>query len=62
MSQVPSTSPRTPRAPGKLDNEESQLWRWILLFMVLLAAGFAAIHIRRSQLLDMDKTLIFNES
>jgi PAS domain S-box-containing protein len=43
MSQVPSTSPRTPRAPGKLDNEESQLWRWILLFMVLLAAGFAAL-------------------
>jgi PAS domain S-box-containing protein len=29
------------RPPGKLDREESQLWRWILLFMVLLAAGFA---------------------
>jgi PAS domain S-box-containing protein len=26
-----------------LDREESQLWRWILLFMVLLAAGFAAL-------------------
>jgi hypothetical protein len=33
-----------------------------LVFIPLLAAGFAAIHIRRSQLLDMDKTLIFNES
>lgn len=33
-----STSP-----PKNLDREESQLWRWILLFMVLLAAGFAAL-------------------
>src|ERR1700758_2381887 len=31
------------RAPQNLDREESQLWRWILLFMVLLAAGFAAL-------------------
>jgi PAS domain S-box-containing protein len=31
------------RPPDKLDQEESQLWRWILLFMVLLAAGFAAL-------------------
>ncbi|MGA9977389.1 MAG: PAS domain S-box protein [Candidatus Sulfotelmatobacter sp.] len=31
------------RQPDKLDREESQLWRWILLFMVLLAAGFAAL-------------------
>src|SRR6202050_1648624 len=29
------------RPPDKLDREESQLWGWILLFMVLLAAGFA---------------------
>jgi PAS domain S-box-containing protein len=29
------------RPPDRLDQEESQLWRWILLFMVLLAAGFA---------------------
>jgi hypothetical protein len=46
-----------------------QLEHWALLdpiraliFIPLLAAGFAAIHIRRRQLLDMDKTLIFNES
>jgi PAS domain S-box-containing protein len=26
-----------------LDREESQLWRWILLFMVLLATGFAVL-------------------
>src|ERR1700689_5747827 len=31
------------RPPDKLDREESQLWRWVLLFMVLLAAGFAAL-------------------
>src|SRR5580700_4037332 len=31
------------RPPDKLDREESQLWRLILLFMVLLAAGFAAL-------------------
>src|ERR1700741_2739061 len=30
-------------APQNLEREESQLWRWILLFMVLLAAGFAAL-------------------
>jgi PAS domain S-box-containing protein len=29
------------RPPQKLEREESQLWRWILLFMVLLALGFA---------------------
>jgi hypothetical protein len=33
-----------------------------LVFIPLFAAGFAAIHIRRRQLLDMDKTLIFSES
>ena len=34
---------RQPRTPKYLEREESQLWRWILLFMVLLAAGFAAL-------------------
>jgi hypothetical protein len=32
------------------------------VFVPIFAAGFAAIHVRRRQLLDMDKTLIFNES
>jgi PAS domain S-box-containing protein len=41
---TPSAStPRKPRPPQNLEREESQLWRWILLFMVLLAAGFAAL-------------------
>jgi len=38
-----SSSPRPSRPPRNLEREESQLWRWILLFMVLLAAGFAAL-------------------
>jgi PAS domain S-box-containing protein len=47
MNQAsPGTSPGTPRSyrpPRNLEREESQLWRWILFFMVLLAAGFAAL-------------------
>ncbi|MGA9544479.1 MAG: PAS domain S-box protein [Candidatus Sulfotelmatobacter sp.] len=43
MTQDSPDSPRRPRAPQNLEREESQLWRWILLFMVLLAAGFAAL-------------------
>ncbi|HUE41980.1 MAG TPA: hypothetical protein VMP12_00385, partial [Candidatus Sulfotelmatobacter sp.] len=34
----------------------------ILVFVPLLATGFAVIQLRRRQLLDMDKTLIFSES
>ncbi|MGB6403750.1 MAG: PAS domain S-box protein, partial [Candidatus Sulfotelmatobacter sp.] len=41
MTQASPDSPRRPRAPQNLEREESQLWRWILLFMILLAAGFA---------------------
>jgi PAS domain S-box-containing protein len=40
------SSPRTsrPSRPGAtLEREESKLWRWLLLFMILLAAGFAAL-------------------
>ncbi len=33
-----------------------------LLFILLFAAGFAAVDLRRRQMLDMDKTLVFNES
>jgi PAS domain S-box-containing protein len=31
------------RPGGNLEREESQLWRWLLLFMVLLAVGFAVL-------------------
>jgi PAS domain S-box-containing protein len=43
MIQGSSDTPRRSRPPQNLEREESQLWRWILLFMVLLAAGFAAL-------------------
>jgi len=44
----PPTSSATPnrphpRPPQNLEREESQLWRWILFFMVLLATGFALL-------------------
>src|SRR4029077_8221262 len=38
-----SNSSRTPRPPGNLDREESQLWRWALGFMVLLSVALAAL-------------------
>src|SRR5580704_8866978 len=41
--QASSGSPRPSRPPQNLEREESRLWRWILLFMVLLATGFAAL-------------------
>jgi PAS domain S-box-containing protein len=41
MTQVSPGAPQLSRTPHKLEREESQLWRWILLFMVLLALGFA---------------------
>src|ERR1700688_4340780 len=41
MIQDNPGTPRSPRPAKNLEREESQLWRWILLFMVLLAAGFA---------------------
>src|SRR5262249_18132622 len=42
-----STDPGLPRHPnnpgGNLDREESQLWRWILGFMILLAFALAVL-------------------
>ncbi|MGB8579666.1 MAG: PAS domain S-box protein [Candidatus Sulfotelmatobacter sp.] len=43
MMQASSGSSRRSRPPRNLEREESQLWRWILLFMVLLATGFAVL-------------------
>jgi PAS domain S-box-containing protein len=36
-------SPRSARPPGHLEQEESQLWRWALWFMIFLAAALAAL-------------------
>jgi PAS domain S-box-containing protein len=41
MNQADPGASQRSRPPHKLEREESQLWRWILLFMVLLALGFA---------------------
>jgi PAS domain S-box-containing protein len=51
MMPASSDSPRSSRPQQNLEREESQLWRWILLFMVLLAAGFAALACERLETL-----------
>jgi PAS domain S-box-containing protein len=43
MPQGSFQTSRSSRPATNLEREESQLWRWLLLFMVLLAAGFAAL-------------------
>src|SRR5277367_2618359 len=43
MSPDPTHSSRTPRPPGNLEREESQLWRWLLGFMILLAVALAGL-------------------
>ena len=42
MSPDPALPPR-PNPPGSLDREESQLWRWALLFMIFLAFALAVL-------------------
>ena len=43
MTPDPVNSSRAPRPPGNLEREESQLWRWLLLFMVLLSVALAGL-------------------
>jgi PAS domain S-box-containing protein len=43
MSLDPPNSSRAPRAPGNLEREESQLWRWALGFMLVLAVALAGL-------------------
>jgi PAS domain S-box-containing protein len=43
MKPDPVNSPPSPRPPGHLEREESQLWRWLLLFMVLLSVALAGL-------------------
>src|SRR6266496_464478 len=43
MSLDPANESRTPRNPGTLEREESQLWRWALGFMVLLSVALAGL-------------------
>ncbi len=43
MTPDPLNTSQTPRPPGNLEREESQLWRWALGFMVLLAVALAGL-------------------
>jgi PAS domain S-box-containing protein len=43
MSLGPPNPSRSPRPPDNLEREESQLWRWALLFMVLLAVALSGL-------------------
>jgi len=43
MTPDPSKSSRASNAPVSLDREESQLWRWVLLFLIFLAFALAAL-------------------
>jgi len=43
MTPDPANTPPTPRSPGNLEREESQLWRWALGFMVLLSVALAGL-------------------
>src|SRR5215470_1450823 len=43
MAAEETPSPRSQRSPGHLDQEENQLWRYALWFMVLLAVALAVL-------------------
>jgi PAS domain S-box-containing protein len=43
MTTDPVNHSPAPRAPGNLEQEESQLWRWVLLFLVFLSVALAAL-------------------
>ncbi len=43
MAQDPLSSTGKDRSSGNLEREESQLWRWLLLFMLLLAVALAGL-------------------
>lgn len=43
MSTDPGLPPRSNQHAGNLDREESQLWRWILGFMLLLAVALTVL-------------------
>jgi len=43
MTQDPGKPPSSPRPPATLEREESQLWRWLLGFMLLLAVALTVV-------------------
>lgn len=49
MAAEQNPSPGSRRSPGHLDREQARLWRLVLWFLVLLAAGLAALMWERLQ-------------
>ena len=49
MMQDSLNSPHKPRVPERFEREESQLWRWALGFMILLAVALAGLLWERLQ-------------
>lgn len=49
MMQDPLNSPHKPRVPERFEREESQLWRWALGFMILLAVALSGLLWERLQ-------------
>ncbi|HZE26326.1 MAG TPA: PAS domain S-box protein [Terriglobales bacterium] len=49
MAAEDNSPPRSQRSPGHLEQEETRLWRLALWFLVLLAAGLAALLWERLQ-------------
>jgi PAS domain S-box-containing protein len=49
MMQDPLNSPHKPRVSERFEREESQLWRWALGFMILLAVALAGLLWERLQ-------------
>ncbi len=43
MNSNSGNASQTPRPPGNLDREESQLWRWVLGFLIFLAVALTAL-------------------
>jgi len=43
MAPDPLNSSSSARPTGNLEQEESQLWRWVLLFLIFLASALAAL-------------------
>jgi PAS domain S-box-containing protein len=43
MAEENNRAPRSQRTPGHLETEQTRLWRLALLFLILLAAGLAAL-------------------
>jgi PAS domain S-box-containing protein len=58
MPESEQQSARSPRAPSRLEKEETRLWRIVLLFLVLLATAVAALSWERLKTLPFSLVAI----